>query len=129
MEKYNTMIRKNKEKSQVKVNKAISIIKKMLNDDEQVLVCELVKKTGLSRAFFYNNDEVRTELKRAQELQEGKSFVVSQKVILDKAMEKEIELLKRKLAERDKIIEELKKENIKLQKTLENKIMKTLEEL
>ena len=60
-----------------------------------VVVCSLVKKTGLSRAFFYNNEAVHAELQRAQELQEGKSFIAPQKLVINKAMDREIELLKK----------------------------------
>lgn len=129
MDKYKNMVDQNRKRSQVKVEKAITAIHNMLRDDEQVVVCTLVKRTGLSRTFFYNNQVVHEELIRAQELQEGKSFVAPQKVIINKAMDKEIELLKKKLIEKDVIIASQKKELSRLNKALSNQTLKTLKEL
>lgn len=129
MEKHENMIKKNKERSKKKIEKACIAIRKMLKNDEQVVVKALVKRTDLSRAFFYNNEVVRVEMKRAQELQEGKSFVTQQKVIIDKSMEAHIDLLKKNLSEKDVIIASQKNEIAKLKKSLENKALKTLQEL
>ena len=129
MEKHENMVKKNKERSKKKIEKACIAIRKMLKNDEQVVVKALVKRTDLSRAFFYNNEVVRVEMKRAQELQEGKSFVTQQKVIIDKSMEAHIDLLKKNLSEKDVIIASQKNEIAKLKKSLENKALKTLQEL
>jgi len=88
------MVQKNRERSQEKVGMATAAIRRLLDEDEQVTVSRLMKDTGLSRAFFYNNQAVRTEVERAQGLQEGKTFYIPQKVVLDAAMEKQIVLLK-----------------------------------
>ena len=101
----------------------------MLNSDEQVVVCTLVKKTGLSRAFFYNNEAVRAELQRAQELQEGKSFIAPQKLVINKAMDREIELLKKKIEERDSLIASQQREIARLKKALEAQSLKALADL
>lgn len=69
MEKHENMVASNRKRSQDKVNLAVTAIKKMVDGEEQVVVCNLMKKTGLSRAFFYNNQTVHEELLRAQELQ------------------------------------------------------------
>lgn len=129
MEKYKTMIQMNRETSAAKVEQAISCIRDMLKNDQQVVVCELVKRTGLSRAFFYNNKAVKAELDRARKLQDGKSFVTKQKVTFDKAMEREIELLKRKLIEKDKTIAELQKEIDKLKKVANAKTASIIRKL
>ena len=129
MDKHENMVQLNKKKSQIKIDKAITAINKMLRDDEQVVVCTLVKRTGLSRAFFYNNTVVHDELMRAQELQEGKSFVAPQKVIINKAMDKEIEILKKKLAEKDATIAAQQKEIARLNKALSSQALKTLNDL
>ena len=129
MEKHEKMVLKNKVKSQEKVEKAIAEMHKLLNDEEQVVVCTLVKRTGLSRAFFYNNEIVHNELLRIQQLQEGMSFVAPQKIIINKAMDQEIEFLKKKLVEKDKEIKNLKEENAKLQKTIKTKILEVVRNL
>ena len=66
MEKHENMVASNRKRSQDKVNLAVTAIKKMVDGEEQVVVCNLMKKTGLSRAFFYNNQTVHEELLRAQ---------------------------------------------------------------
>ena len=79
MEKHEHMVYQNKIKNQAKVEKAIKAIHKLLREEQQVVVCTLVKCTGLSRAFFYNNESVHNELIKAQSLQEGKAFVAPQR--------------------------------------------------
>ncbi len=129
MEKHNNMVLQNKERSQAKVDKAIKAIHKMLDNDEQVVVCSLVKKTGLSRAFFYNNEAVHAELQRAQELQEGKSFIAPQKLVINKAMDREIKFLKKKIEERDSLIASQQREIARLKKALETQSLKALADL
>lgn len=58
--------------------------------------------------------------------QEGKSFVAPQKIVISKAMDREIELLRRRLKEKDREIVQLKSENVRLQKALN---AKTLDEI
>lgn len=79
--------------------------------NNQVVVSTLVKKTGLSRAFFYQNQVVRSALNKAQNLQKNKNFVKKQSVAINKSMEKEIEILKAKLREKDEKIRLLENEN------------------
>ena len=129
MEKHENMVIQNRKASLAKVEKAIAAMNKMFSNDEQVVVCTLVKKTGLSRAFFYNNEAVHNELIRLQELQEGKSFVAPQKIVINKAMDREIELLKKKLAEKDSIIAQQNAEIQKLKKAAQVNLVSTLKEL
>lgn len=122
MEKYEKMLIKKREKNEELEKKAIKTIKQMLESEEQVVVAALVKKTGLSRSFFYNNKNVHEELRRAQELQEGKSFHHAQNVVFDRAMEEEIKQLKKALQEKESEITKLKIENAKLKKLSEAKM-------
>lgn len=128
-DKSERMVEENKKRSKEKVEVAVRTIKQMLCADEKVMVSELVKKTGLSRAFFYNNPMVRQELNRAFDLQEGKNFTVQRGAIFDKALEKENELLKKKIKEQERQITELKELVNKLEKTAKNNIIKTLHQL
>ena len=111
MEKHENMVIRNRQTSQAKVEKAIAAMNKMFSNDEQVVVCTLVKKTGLSRAFFYNNE------------------AAPQKVVINKAMDKEIDLLKKKLAEKDAIIAQQNAEIQKLKKATQANLVSTLKEL
>ena len=129
MEKHENMVIQNRKASQAKVDKAIAAMNKMFSNEEQVVVCTLVKRTGLSRAFFYNNEAVHNELVRLQELQEGQSFVAPQKVVINKAMDKEIELLKKRLAEKDVIIAQQSAEIQKLKKAAQVNLVSTLKDL
>ena len=53
MNKYDTMIACNKKTSEEKINRAVTEIRQMLAEEEKVTVPKLVKRTGLSRGFFY----------------------------------------------------------------------------
>ena len=83
MSKYFKMVEFNQKASREKIDYAIRTIKEMLEKEEQLLVCDLVRKTGLSRAFFYKNPVVSKFLNEARQQQEGKVFHQKKKVILD----------------------------------------------
>lgn len=121
MEKYENMLQKNKQISAKKVEMAINCIDELVKNEQQVVVSTLVKTTGLSRAFFYQNKVVRAELEKAQNLQRNKKFVRKQNVAINRALEKEIEILKKKLMEKDEKIVLLERENEKLQKIAKSK--------
>lgn len=58
MNKYDTMIACNRKMSEEKINRAVTEIRQMLTDREKVSVPKLVKRTGLSRGFFYKNENI-----------------------------------------------------------------------
>ena len=111
MSKYSKMVESNQKASKEKIDYAIWTIKEMLEKEEQLLVCDLVRKTGLSRAFFYNNPVVSKFLNEERQQQEGKVFH-QKKVILDYALERQNELIK---------IEYEKSQKEKLKKALKRK--------
>lgn len=86
MSKYSKIIESNQKTSKEKIDYAIRTIKEMLEKEEQFLICDLVRKTGLSRAFFYKNPTVSKFLNEARQQQESKMFH-QKKVILDYALE------------------------------------------
>ena len=71
MNKYDMMIACNRKTSEEKINRAVTEIRQMLTDREKVTVPKLVKRTGLSRGFFYKNETVRKEMDRVLEQQAG----------------------------------------------------------
>lgn len=75
-----------------------------------------MKKTGLSRGFFYKNPIVRDTMNEAIEQQAG--MIDPRREILNMAMEKQIELLNQKVAALSRENRELKRANEKLQKAL-----------
>ena len=99
MSKYDKMIEENQRKSKEKIELAVQAIQDMLANKERISVPKLMKKTGLSRGFFYKNPTVRDTLNQAVE-------------------EKQIELLNQKVAALTRENKELKRKNEKLQKAL-----------
>ena len=113
MSKYDKMIEENQRKSKEKIELALQAIQDMLANKERISVPKLMKKTGLSRGFFYKNPTVRDTLNQAVEQQAG---IIRE--ILNMAMEKQIELLNQKVAALSRENKELKRKNEKLQKAL-----------
>lgn len=119
MNKYDNMIEKNRKASEEKIAKAKSAIRGMIEEEEKVTIPKLMKKTGLSRGFFYKNPVVRKEIDRALELQAG--MVDSKRKILDMAMENRIGMLEQEISKLKKENAELKIQNAKQQKILNKK--------
>ena len=116
MSKYDKMIEENQRKSKEKIELALQAIQDMLANKERISVPKLMKKTGLSRGFFYKNPTVRHTLNQAVEQQTG--MIDPRREILNMAMEKQIELLNQKVAALSRENKELKRKNEKLQKAL-----------
>ena len=129
MAKQDNMVQRNREESRAKVEKAIAMMTKLYQNGEQVTVAVLMRKTGLSRAFFYNNKDVHAELRRFQRMQEGQSFVYPQKVVLDNALESTVKLMKKRLADMDAEVKRLKAENERLRNAAKASYISTLEQL
>ena len=129
MAKQDNMVQRNREESRAKAEKAIAMMTKLYQNGEQVTVAALMRKTGLSRAFFYNNKDVHAELRRFQGMQEGQSFVYPQKVVLDSALEKSIILLKKKLTLREEEIRKIREENERLKKLVNAKTVSMIDSL
>ena len=112
MSKYDKMIEENQRKSKEKIELALQAIQDMLANKEHISVPKLMKKTGLSRGFFYKNLTVRDTLNQAVEQQAG--MIDPRREILNMAMEKQIELLNQKVAALSRENKELKRKNEKL---------------
>ena len=110
------VIEENQRKSKEKIELALQAIQDMLANKERISVPKLMKKTGLSRGFFYKNPTVRDTLNQAVEQQAG--MIDPRREILNMAMEKQIELLNQKVAALSRENKELKRKNEKLQKAL-----------
>ena len=123
--KYDKMVAITQAESQRKMNIAKNTISDMLKNMERITVAELVKRTGLSRGFFYKNELIRREMDDAIHRQEA-IFKNRHPVTMDRKLENsvidlKIELLKVK-AENEKLAEqnqELKRKNELLQQELE----------
>lgn len=124
MSKYDNMIERNRKVSEEKISRAKSAIREMIEDEEKVTIPKLMKKTGLSRGFFYKNATVRKEIDRALDLQAG--MVDSKRKVLDMVMENRIGLLEQTVTKLKKENAELKRQNEKLQKLLNKKNLSIL---
>ena len=127
MNKYDTMIVCNRKTSEEKINRAVTEIRQMLTDREKVSVPKLVKRTGLSRGFFYKNETVRKEMDRALEQQAG--MIDPKRYIGDIVMKNRLELLEQQVRDLKREKEQLEKENVRLQKALNKKDLNLLKNL
>ena len=116
MTKYDKMVEFNKKLCDQKLQIAKNAIAQMLKDNERVTAVALAKKTGLSRAYFYTNEEAHAAYNKAKIEQDGVIFVRPQQVILNTAMEHQLQVLKNRIASLEKENTELRKENEKLKK-------------
>ena len=123
--KYDKIVAMSQEESQQKIRIAQKAISGMLNNMEKITVTELVRRTGLSRGFFYKNPIVRAEMEDAMRRQEAmiKSVQpgIADKAIEDRTITKQIEILKLK-AENEKLCKrnrELQDENDRLEHEIE----------
>ena len=127
MSKYYKMIEENKKKSKEKIITAQNAIHEMIASKERITVPKLMKKTGLSRGFFYKNPVIRDALNQAIEQQAG--MIDPRREILNMAMEKQIELLNQKVVALTRENDELKKRNEKLQKALKKQDLNFIKNL
>ena len=127
MNKYDKMIEENQRKSKEKICLAQQTIHDMVTNKERITVPKLMKKTGLSRGFFYKNPIVRDLMNQAVEEQAG--MIDPRREILNMAMEKQIDLLNQKIAALTRENSELKKKNEKLQKALKKQDLNFIKNL
>ena len=116
MSKYDKMLEVNHKQSVEKIQRAKLAIQEMVEEEEKVTVPKLIQKTGLSRGFFYKNQEVRKAVDRALQLQAG--MVDKRRKILDMAMDSRILQLEQQVAKLKRENEALRKENETMRKAL-----------
>ena len=127
MNKYDKMLEENQRKSKEKICLAQQTIHDMVANKERITVPKLMKKTGLSRGFFYKNPTIRDLMNQAIEEQAG--MIDPRREILNMAMEKQSELLNQKVAALTRENGELKKKNEKLQKALKKQDLNFIKNL
>ena len=110
--KYDKMVEITQAESQRKMEIARNAISDMERKMERVTVAGLVRKTGLSRGFFYKNPIIREELDNAIRNQ-GACYNPRQ-VIIDKAMNEKLLILKSELRKIKSKSQELEAENQEL---------------
>ena len=135
--KYDKMVAVNKAESEKKIELAIQAIEDMSSKIGYISVAELVKKTGLSRGFFYKNKIVRERLDQVSEnvdilvkgtyLREGDDIQGLRKKL--KQLDGENNKLKLKIQDLQRQNEELQREIEKYHKRADKKEMAILKKL
>lgn len=116
MEKYDRMKECNQEESRKKVELAIAEIKKMELEGKKISVSELSRNTGLSKAFFYKNEDVRSVLDASAEAQREKKFVAVKEEVKKMSLERQVEYYEKKIRELIRENEIFQAENAKLKR-------------
>ena len=127
MSKYDKMVALNAERSREKMEKAKKTIWEMVDQEDKVTIPKLMKKTGLSRGFFYKNHTIRGELDRAMECQVG--MIDLRRSIINHAMDQQIQRLEKQIADQKRKIESLEKENARLKRAIDQKSVNFLKNL
>lgn len=127
MSKYDKMVALNAERSKEKMEKAKKTIWEMVDQEDKVTIPKLMKKTGLSRGFFYKNHTIRGELDRAMECQVG--MVDPRRSIINHAMDQQIQRMQKTIAEQKQKIESLEKENARLKRAIDQRSVNFLKNL
>ena len=118
MAKYDKMNEANRQESEKKIELAIAEIRRIASEGKTVSVSELSRNTGLSKGFFYKNEQVREVLNEEQEKQDQGKLAQIKREVRDKSLEKQVELYQKELKILLEENESLKKENHKLTKAL-----------
>lgn len=114
--KYDKMKECNQEENRKKVELAITEIKKMEMEGKKISVSELSRNTGLSKAFFYKNEDVRSVLDASTEQQREKKFVAIKEEVKRMSLERQVEFYEKKIKELIRENESLQEEIAKLKR-------------
>ena len=124
MEKYDKMNEANRQESRRKIELAVEEIRRAASEGKALSVSELSQNTGLSRGFFYKNEEVKSVLEEEREkIDQGKVAQIKREV-REKSMEKQVGIYQNELMRLLEENERLKKENLKMAKKLEKMLKK-----
>ena len=98
---------------------AIREIKSIQEEGRHVSVSDLAKRTGLSKGFFYKNEEVRVELDASKRKEKAAQMDGIRREIAQHSIEVQNALYQKELEKLRKENKKLKKDNQKLTKLLE----------
>ncbi len=97
MSNYDNMLLSNKRICEEKKILAIDTIRRMVKANEHISIVELTRLTGLSRSFFYKNEQVKSELMKALKTQEGKILTSRRDKTLNEALKETVRLQKEEI--------------------------------
>lgn len=120
MKKYEEMVAVNRAVNKEKTRQALRAIQNLREEGEEITVRALQNRTGLSRGFFYKNERVREALEKAREESDHIPEVHPKQIILNRAMEKQLQMMEKQMQHLRQENEALKTENMLWKATLEN---------
>ena len=123
MTKYDKIKEANQQESEKKIQLAIAEIHRTVSEGNPISVSNLSRNTGLSKGFFYKNEQVRSILNEEKEKQDQGTLARIKREVRDKSLEKQVELYQREMERLLDENENLKRENRKLVRAL-NKLQK-----
>ena len=121
--KYDKMNEANRRESEKKMQLAIAEIRRTASEGNAISVFDLSGNTGLSKWFFYKNEQVRNILNEEKEKQDQGTLAQIKREMRNKSLEKQVKLYQREIKRLLDENENLKKENRKLVRAL-NKLQK-----
>ena len=119
MAKYDKMNEVNRQESRRKIALAVEEIRRMASEGKSLSVAELSQNTGLSRGFFYKNEEVKSVLNEEREKTDQGKMAQIKRGVREKSLEKQVEIYQNELKRLLEENERLKKENLRMAKKLE----------
>ena len=124
MAKYDKMNEKNRQESRRKIERAVEEIRRASTEGKNLSVSELSQNTGLSKGFFYKNEEVKSVLDEEREKTDQGKLAQIKREVREKSMEKQVEIYQNEIKKLLEENERLKKENIMLTRKVEKLSMK-----
>ncbi len=91
MAKYDKMKEANQQESEKKIQLAIAEIHRTVSEGNLISVSDLSRNTGLSKGFFYKNEQVRNILNEEKEKQDQGTLARIKREVRDKSLEKQVE--------------------------------------
>lgn len=119
MAKYDKMNEVNRQESRRKIQLAVEEIRRTASEGKSLSVAGLSQNTGLSRGFFYKNEEVKSVLNEEREKADQGKMAQIKKEVREKSLEKQVEIYQNELKRLLEENERLKKENLKMANKLE----------
>lgn len=97
MAKYDKMNEANRQESEKKMQLALAEIRRTASEGTAISVSDLSRNTGLSKGFFYKNEQVRNILNEEKEKQNQGTLAQIKREVRDKSLEKQVELYQREI--------------------------------
>ena len=97
MAKYDKMNDANRQESRRKIALAVEEIRRTASEGKSLSVAELSRNTGLSRGFFYKNDEVKSVLNEEREKADQGKMAQIKREVREKNLEKQVEIYQNEL--------------------------------